>query len=214
MHRLLPFLVLLAACGRPAESPDAGSEPTADQSSNTIDQSTLFAELPELAECKDMLMNEPGMLPGGPARLGSGDPTILDIPCGPSPGTGAYGYPLALVAEWAPVENTPEGSVPLLRHPIEFVEQVAEGQFETVGYVTTAITSWSESDLANGYIHLLYKYAGAGQCGLLTTYSSEAWRTPFEFREARERGCDEEPCDDGSCYDPLTWDVVYSIWDQ
>lgn len=214
MYRLLPLLLLLAACGQPAEDPNSATDPAPAETTTTVDQADLFAELPELAECKEMLMNEPGMLPGGPTWLGRGDPAIIDIPCGPAVGTGAYGYPLALVAEWAPIENTPEGPVPLLRQPIEIVEQAAEGQFESVGYVTTAITSWSESDIANGYIHLLYKYAGAGQCGLLTTYSSEAWRAPFEFREARERSCDAEPCDDGSCYDPMTWELVYSVWDQ
>lgn len=64
-------------------------------------------------------------------------------------------------------------------------------------------------DRLGSYVHLLYKYAGAGQCGLLMTYSSEAWGTPFIFWEARERTCDEEPCDDGTCYDPLTWDLAY-----
>ena len=207
MKRFLPLLLLVAACGQPAEIPDSTSVAAAP------DQGELFADAPELAECKERLMNEPGIIPDGPNFNESSYVTLIEIPCGPAPGTGAYGYPLALVAEWPAAENTPKGNLPRVRQAI-LLHDAAGDTFEPVGYVTQAIPFWSELDLEKGELHLLYKYAGAGQCGLLTTYSSEARRTPFEFREARERKCEEEPCDDGSCYDPRNWEVVYSAWGE
>lgn len=159
-------------------------------------------------------MNEPGMLPGGPVANETAYVTIIEVPCGPAPGTGAYGYPLSLVAEWPAAANTPEGDLPRVRQAIQIHEKVAEDVFSATGYVTQAIPFWSDLDLEKGELHLLYKYAGAGQCGLLTTYTSEAWRTPFEFREARERSCDDALEDDGSDYDPRSWDVVYSAWNE
>ena len=208
MKRFLPLLLLVAACGQPAEIPDSTSVAAAP------DQGELFADAPELAECKERLMNEPGIIPDGPNVNESSYVILIEIPCGPAPGTGAYGYPLALVAEWPAAENTPEGNLPRVRQAILFREKVAEGALAASGYVTQAIPFWSELDLEKGELHLLYKYAGAGQCGMLTTYSSEAWRTPFEFREARERSCDDAAQDDGSAYDPRTWDVVYSAWGE
>ena len=208
------LLFLLAACARPAKSPAPEGGSTLVENEPPDLQEHLFATLPELEPCREMLLSDEGLPPDGVSVSGNGDPSILIVPCGPPPGTGAYGYPLALVAEWAAMENTPEGDMPLIRQAISFHERTGDGEFARAGFVTQAIPSWTDADLANGYLHLFYKYAGAGQCGLLTTYSSEAWRTPFEFREARERRCNSDPCEDEACYDPLSWDVVYSVWDQ
>ncbi|MDA0379440.1 MAG: hypothetical protein O3C45_11285 [Bacteroidetes bacterium] len=219
MKRFLPLLLLVAACGQPAETPDAASDSTAVEAAATPAEAVptfreLMLEARELVQCKENQLNEPGMLPDGPNVNTSSYVTIIEIPCGPAPGTGAYGYPLALVAEWPAAENTPEGNLPRVRQAILFHEKVAEGAFAASGYVTQAIPFWSELDLEKGELHLLYKYAGAGQCGMLTTYSSEAWRSPFQFREARELSCDDAYQGDGSDYDPRKWEVVYSAWEE
>jgi hypothetical protein len=214
MKRLLPFLLLIAACGQPADTPDSTAvEAAATPAEDAPSFTELMLEARELVQCKENQLNEPGILPDGPNVSTSSYVTIIEIPCGPAPGTGAYGYPLALVAEWPAAENTPEGNLPRVRQAILFHEAAGDA-FAPVGYVTQAIPFWSDLDLEKGELHLLYKYAGAGQCGMLTTYSSEAWRTPFEFREARERSCDDAVEDDGSAYDPRTWDVVYSAWGE
>lgn len=214
MKYAILLLLLIAACARPAETPGPAPDSAVVENDPPGLREHLFATVPELEPCRDMLLSDGGLPPEGVSVSGNGSPSILSVPCGPPPGTGAYGYPLALVAEWKAVENTPEGDLPLIRQAIRFHERTGDEGFAPVGFVTQAIPAWTDTDLENGYLHLFYKYAGAGQCGLLTTYSSEAWRAPFEFREARERSCDADPCDDDACYDPHTWDVVYSAWDQ
>ena len=235
MRHLLILLLLLSACTSPAadsnETEDSSALENAedlseDQISDVEDsdeapfegyeailQNPIWSEVPELAECREILLSQEGSLVQEPTRTTSSSDNVIEVPCGPAPGTGAYGYPMSLVVEWEAVDNSPEGTMPHQYVPIVFHEPNQDGLFEPVGYVTQAISYWDEDDLSQGYVHLLYKYAGAGHCGMFVTYSSEAWRTPYEFREARERTCDAEPCEDGSCYEPANWDLVYSTWE-
>ena len=234
MKYLLTLLLLLVACASPAENtsevntttPEPAEANTEQDASASMDsdavpsqtigaalRDSVFSEVPELIECREMLMSQEGMLIHETSRTKAGYVNMIEIPCGPPPGTGAYGYTMALVAEWEAVENSSNGPMPREYSPIEFHERNSEGAFVSVGYVTQAIGLWNEEDLSGGYLHLLYKYAGAGQCGMLVSYSSEAWRSPFMMFEARERTCDAEPCEDDSCYEPRNWEVVYSLWE-
>lgn len=216
MKYLLAIIVLLSACSPSAHDRaivEKSSEPEKMDPQTEIENS-IFGDVPELAECKQLLLSQESTLVGEPTRTTSRYANIVEVPCGPAPGTGAYGYPMSLVVEWEAVANSPEGALPRFYDPVVFHERDKNGSFVPVGYVTQAISFWNEEDLSNGYMHLLYKYAGAGQCGMLTTYSSEAWRTPFEFREARERLCEAPPCEDDSCHDPKKWELIYSVWDE
>ena len=223
MKYLLAILFLLSACAPAAESSADLEDASAMESQGAVvkpsdtTQTTMPIpnpiDLPELEECRTLLLDQEGMMANEPTYVTSHYVNMVEIPCGPAPGTGAYGYPMSLVVDWAEVENSPEGYVPQLYMPVLFFERDKDGEFVPVGYVTQAVPYWDERDLAEGYVHLLYKYAGAGQCGLLATYTSEIWHSPFQFSEARERTCDAPPCEDDSCYEPKNWDLVYSIWE-
>lgn len=233
MKYLLTLVLLLSACGPKGGNITKPSDPITSDSiitnsehdKSVLDNSTsernggsdatflksIQSQVAELDGCQEMILSQKDQLVNEPSRTTSEYANVIEIPCGAAPGTGAYGYPMSLVVEWEAVIS-PDGPMPLQYVPVLFYERNKDGSFVPVGHVTQAIRYGDENDLSQGYIHLLYKYAGAGQCGMLITYSSEAWRTPFEFREARERTCDAEPCDDESCYQPKTWDVVYSTW--
>jgi len=203
-------ILLLSACSPPADDSvelQVLTDTKIEGPKSELDH-YIFSEVQELAECGEMLLSQESLIVGEPSRTTSEYATIVEVPCGPAPGTGAYGYPMSLVVEWAAVDNSPEGSLPKEYAPILFHERNGNGSFAPVGYITQAIPYWNAEDLSQGYVHLFYKYAGAGQCGLLTTYSSEAWRSPFEFREARERSCDDLPCEEHACYEPKSWDLV------
>ncbi len=205
MKYLILSTLLLAACGAPSDPPD-----TTQESSSTdpwAARTALEAAVPQLAECNDALRAEnPEQIPA-PVRIDAGGrQTVIEVACGSAPGTGAYGQPLALLVEYEAVESGLDGPSPHQIFPTAFVERNAEGVFGFAGFVTQAIPLYD--DVQNGLVHMLYKSSGAGQCGLLVTYDVVAWGNGFEFiGETRERTCDAPPCDDGSCYNPLTWDV-------
>ena len=223
MKYILAILFLFSACAPSADNGAEMEDSSVSERQDSVSDSLGMGydsiqqfnplELPELEECRTMLLAQEGMLAVEPTRFASDYANITEIPCGSAPGTGAYGYPMSLVVQWSEVENSPEGFMPQLIAPIVFHERDQDGSFVPVGYVTQAIPYWDEDDLSKGYVHLLYKYAGAGQCGMLITYSSEAWRAPFQFSEARERTCEAPPCEDDSCYEPMSWDLVFSMWE-
>ncbi|MDA1029149.1 MAG: hypothetical protein O3B41_08880 [Bacteroidetes bacterium] len=230
----MTLVLLLSACASSGDKSTKSEDSTISDSINAnsehdksvLDNSTsehnvgsdatflksILSQVPELDECQEMMLSQKDQLINEPSRITGGYANVIEIPCGAAPGTGAHGYPMSLVVEWEAMPMSSDGPMPLRYDALEFFERNKDGSFVSVGYVTQAIIYGDEDDLGGGYIHLLYKYAGAGQCGMLVTYSSEAWRTPFEFREARERTCDAEPCDDESCYQPKTWDLVFSTW--
>ena len=234
---LLAITVLLAGCNSPdspssdattAGEPDAapmeveadveatGTSEAAMEETESDDwpravlsslEDSLFAEIPELAECREMISEDMSGMRGEATRE-KGFANIITIPCGPAPGTGAYGFPLSMVAEYEAMQNTPEGDVEKLWIPIGFSDLSPDGEVISTGYITQAIPNWTEDHLADGRFHLLYKYAGAGQCGRLVTYETPAWRAGFPFWEVREQSCDEE-----GTADPLAWDVVFD-WEM
>lgn len=214
MKYLLSFLLLLNACAPSADVATELDGSSAPESTElTIEsEDSIFGEVPELAECIEQKRSQEGVQTSTSILTKSRYANVFEVPCGAAPGTGAYGYPFSLVVEWEAMENTSEGTVERRLDPLVFYERDGDGSFAPVGYVTQAVGYWDERDLSQGYLHLLYKYAGAGQCGMLVTYTSEGWRAPFEFREVRERTCDAEPCEDDSCLEPKNWSLVYSTW--
>lgn len=168
---------------------------------------SLFALVPELAECREQLLSDASGMAGEPVRH-QGFANIIEIPCGPAPGTGAYGYPMSIVVEYPASEFGLEGPVELLLFPMEFYDRDSAGAFVPSGFVTQAIPFWNVDDLQAGRIHLLYKYAGAGQCGMLVTYETQGARADFTFWEVREQTCDSDAANTSD--DPKEWDVVYT----
>ena len=130
--------------------------------------------------------------------------TLAEVACGAPPGTGAYGYPLALA-----VFGSGGATV------TEFVILDSARVMAPEGDVTQALPVYA--DVGRGLVHLHYKYRGAGGCGLLVTYRISAdatGRARLVFAEAREQDCSAEPfnttCDGEPCYDPRLWPVIRS----
>lgn len=195
MKYLLTLVLLLSACGptggnltKPYDSITIDSITTnSEHDKSVLDNSTsehnvgsdatflksILSQVPEFDDCQEMIISQKDQLINKPSRITGGYANVIEIPCGAAPGTGAYGYPMSLVVEWEATDS-PEGRKPQEYAPLLFYERNKDGAFKPVGHVTQAIRYGDENDLSQGYIHLLYKYAGAGQCGMLVTYSSEA----------------------------------------
>lgn len=170
-------------------------------------QDSLFALVPELAECREQLLSDASGMAGEPVRH-QGFANIIEIPCGPAPGTGAYGYPMSIVVEYPASEFGLEGPEERLLFPIDFFDRDSTGAFVPSGFVTQSIPYWSDDDLWTGRIRLLYKYSGAGNCGMLVTYETQGARADFTFWEVREQTCDSDAANTSD--DPKEWDVVYT----
>lgn len=233
----LPLVLLILTGCRPdtdSQTVPAQGNPTADSSATAADatmdsmaaadesgqetrpstltalEDSLLSTLPELAECREMIMSdESGMR--SEATREAGFANLILLPCGPSPGTGAYGFPMSLIAEWEAFQTTPEGDLERSWMPVEFSEVDPDGNVTSIGYVTQALPNWSEEDLEDGRFRLFYKDAGAGQCGRLVTYETPAMRAGFPFWEVRAQSCDMD--EETFVEDPTEWEIVFS-WDQ
>lgn len=211
MRLLLILLLLVAACtsasdrpGEGAETPDSSHvEPAAVPVDDPAwaERKEITARFPELAACTERWIAENGAEDPGLRRVEAwADYSFIEVRCGRAPGTGAYGWPLALVVQWQDQYFL-----------TDFVEQREDGGYARVGPVTQAIPLYDRAE--DAYFLLLYKYAGAGQCGLLVEYEVPAEGSPLAAMSARERSCDAAPCEDEACYDPLNWPQVELQYD-
>lgn len=197
MSRFLLVLVFVLGCGPQAESEPTADEPQIPEEFQPIWEARLelAARAPELEACNQALLEAEAWDAGAIEYIdGSLGYSFIEVPCGRAPGTGAYGWPFALLVQR-----------PGRLEAVEFSRMDGNGNFVSDGYVTQAIPDYERSEEL--LIDILYKYAGAGQCGFIAGYEVPAEGSPLALTERRERKCDD-PCEDDSCYDPANWPSI------